>query len=197
MDTIRVTAMKRFGAALCMVILTACGRASFQNSQRAGLEDFIEGANAVAIGMTEAEVSQALGAQPEVRKGNEVVWHLDNRTHPGYASGGFANGYLSGIEFKADLNSPAPPRIDKAAADALTNKEVALRAINKQLAIAEVMSTAGGRGRLASWVLTMGQGNSTRTISTWVWEINPGGKLLVVSEEGGKASQPDVRAMKH
>jgi hypothetical protein len=184
----KMVSMKHLGIALSLVILVAC-------SQRADLDDFIEGAGAVAIGMTESEVSKALNAQSEARKGNEVAWRLDKRSHPGSASGSFVNGYLSGIQFTADLSAPAPPRIDKAAADALSNKETALRAISHKLTIAEVEAAAGGRGRRASWVLTMGQGNTIRSISIWVWEINPGGKLLIVSEERGEAGQPYVRSM--
>jgi hypothetical protein len=104
-----VDGMKRLVMALGLVILGACSRGSLQNSHGATLEDFIEGAGAVAIGMTEVETA------------------------------------------------------------------------------------AGRRGRRASWALTMGQGNTTRTVSTWVWEVEPGGKLLIVSVEGGKASQPYVR----
>jgi hypothetical protein len=192
-----VLAIKYFGATLGIALLIACGRTSTQQSQRADLGDFIEGASTVAIGMSEAEVSRALRAEPELRKGNEVVWRLDKRAHPGFASAGFVNGYLSGVEFTASLESPPWPRIDKATADALTNNEVALRAIDNKLTIAEVLHAAGVRGRRAVWVLTMGQGNTTRTISTWAWEIDPGGKFLFVSEEAGKASQPYVRTMGH
>jgi hypothetical protein len=155
----------------------------------------MEGATRVAIGMTESEVSRALGDEPSQRKGTDVAWRLEQGAHPGVAVGSFIDGHMTGITFTANLDTPAPLRIEKAAADALNTTDITQRSVDGRLTLAEIEAAVGARGRRLDWTLAMGQGRSTRSISHWVWEINPGGKVLIVSEEGGKASQPFVRTV--
>jgi hypothetical protein len=110
--------------------------------------------------------------------------------------GSFPDGHLSGIQFTARLDPPIAPRITKATADSLTKYDVVVKAIAGKLTLAEVEGMAGKPGRWAAWTLTIGPGLSRRTISNWFWEIDPGGKVLIVTEEGGKAGQPYVRELR-
>ena len=130
---------------------------------------------------------------PAGRQNFDVAWQLEQRPHPGVAVGSFPNGYLTGIKFTARLDMPPPPRIDKSIADAVTKYDIVKRAIDGELTLREVEASAGVNGRLATWTLAMGQGRTTRSLSDWVWEINPGRKFLIVSEEDGRADRPYVR----
>jgi hypothetical protein len=192
-----VNAMKILLTVTGLVMLCACSRGASQQTAAIGGEEIVDGAGKVSIGMTESEVSGALGAEPIEHKGIDVAWRLDQRPHPGAAVGSFPDGHLSGIHFTARLDPPIAPRITKATADTLTKYDVVVKAIAGKLTLAEVEAMAGKPGRLAMWTLTIGQGLSRRTIDAWFWEIDPGGKVLIVTEEGGKASQPYVREMKH
>jgi hypothetical protein len=189
--------MKTFVILIGLTTLFACSRGASHGATLAGIEDVVDGASQVAIGMTDSEVSGALHVEPIERKGIEVAWRLEKGEHPGVAVGRFIDGYLNSIQFTARLDSPSPPRIDKQTAGALTKYDVVTRAIAGNLTLAEVEASIGKHGRRAIWTLAQGQNRTTRSISTWVWEINPGGKVLIVPEEDGKASQPYIRELRH
>ncbi|MGZ8851679.1 MAG: hypothetical protein ACXW3E_15305, partial [Thermoanaerobaculia bacterium] len=55
---------------------------------------------------------------------------------------------------------------------------------------------AGSRGLRARWTLADVPGGAPLVVSTWVWEVEPGGRLLIVEDVNGLAGQPIVRTMR-
>lgn len=182
--------------------LGACRPASAQ-SKAPGLEDLPAGTGVVKLGMTEEQVAGALGSLPERRreKGRETeaAYRIAGAV-PGTASAFFLGGPLMSIEFSlARLDDPPLPRVSKATAESLSLGPLALKAIHNELRMNDVVKAAGMAGRRVSWKLyrTFDAGKpGAGTRTTWLWEVEPGGKVLIVVESNGQLEQPFVRDLK-
>ncbi len=165
------------------------------------------GTGAVKLGMSEDEVGRALGGAPERRKEAEqtveAVWRLEGAV-PGSAVARFVGGPLVWIEFSAARPDVPPlPRVTRAAAEALSNGALArkaiqhvLRASDPALTMDDVLAAAGGTGRRVVWRLFRSEAEGapeSAASSVWAWEVEPGGKVLLVDETSGEARQPTIR----
>ncbi len=183
------------------VSVAACGPLGSSSSSKArGLENFVEGTGAVKLGMTEEEVVRALGTRPERRKENERLVELGFRLAgavPGVAYASFVGGPMNQIEFAlARVDQPPLPRVSKEAAQSLTQGALAHKAIDHNLEMSDVLEATGKPGRLATWKLLRrfdGGNPRTATSTTWFWEVEPGGKALIVIETDGKLDAPITR----
>jgi hypothetical protein len=168
----------------------------------AELEQFVSGAGNVRLMMTEKEVSSALGTKPTQRQEamssdeeSVVVWGTITGPHPGAALGRFAAGRLRQIEF--GTASTAMPRIGRDVAASLESAEIVRRSVARTLRLADIEAATGSRGLRARWTFTHWPPDRANVMSVWVWEIEPGGRALVVEEEGdGAVGQPVVRDLK-
>jgi hypothetical protein len=167
----------------------------------------VAGTGAVKLGMSEDEVGRALGGAPERRKEAEqtveAVWRLEGAV-PGSAVARFVGGPLVWIEFSAARPDVPPlPRVTRAAAEALSNGALArkaiqhvLRASDPALTMDDVLAAAGGTGRRVVWRLFRSEAEGapeSAASSVWAWEVEPGGKVLLVDETSGEARQPTIR----
>jgi hypothetical protein len=165
------------------------------------LEAFVTGAGAVHLGMTEDEVSAALGANPTRRQDatsrdapTDVAWDRISGARPGAATGRFFDGRLVRIEFAPA--APELPRLGRAVAESLTRPEYARRAADRTLRMADIESVTSAPGYRANWAIGRGVGGKTTLMSRWLWEIESSGKVLVVEEEDGLVRQPVIRSMR-
>ena len=159
------------------------------------LEAYVSGAGTVRLGMTESEVTEALGRKPSRRKDGEdtadVAWDDLPGPRPGYALGNFRDDTLYSIEF-----APAAqvyPRLDYATASAVTRADYVRRSVDRTLRMADIEAVTRAPGYRASWTVMTGFGTPTRVRSRWFWEVDPGDKVLYVEELDGLAGQPVIR----
>jgi hypothetical protein len=161
----------------------------------AELEAYVSGAGRVRLGMTESEVTKALGRKPSRRKDGEgtadVAWDDLPGPRPGHALGNFRDDRLYGIEF-----APAAqvyPRLDYATAETVTQADYVRRSVDRTLLMADIEAVTGVPGYRASWTVMSGFGSPTRVRSRWLWEVDPGDRVLYVDELDGLAGQPVIR----
>lgn len=161
----------------------------------AELEAYVSGAGTVRLGMTESEVTRALGSKPSRRKdgGNtaDVAWDDLQGPRPGHALGHFRDDRLYAIEF-----APAAqvyPRLDHATAAAVTQPDYVRRSVARTLTMAEIEAVTRVPGYRASWTVMSGFGAPTSVSSRWFWEVDPGNRVLYVEELDGLAGQPVIR----
>ena len=159
------------------------------------LEAYVSGAGTVRLGMTESEVTSALGSKPSRRKDGgdtaDVAWDDLQGPRPGYALGNFRDDTLYSIEF-----APAAqvyPRLDYATAEAVTQADYVRRSVARTLRMADIEAVTRVPGFRASWTVMSGFGTPTRVRSRWFWDIDPGNKMLYVDELDGLAGQPVIR----
>jgi hypothetical protein len=167
----------------------------------AELDQFVSGAGGVRLTMTEAEVSAALGVRPARREDatsqdgvTKVAWDNIGGAHPGAALGDFVAGKLFRIEFATA--STAMPRISRDAAQALERADVVRRSVARTLRMEDIEAVTGSRGLRARWIFGLRPPDRANVMSIWTWEVEPGGRVLVVDEENGLAGQPVVRDLK-
>ncbi|MEO8433160.1 MAG: hypothetical protein ABI592_16775 [Acidobacteriota bacterium] len=185
---------------LALGVAVAACRASGSPSRARGLESFVDGTGAVRLGMTEEDVVRALGTRPERRKETERLVELGFRLHgavPGVAYATFLGGPLTQIEFAlARVDQPPLPRVSREAARSLTQGALARKALDHDLGMSDVLKATGKPGRLAAWKLFQrfdGGNPRSATSTTWFWEVEPGGKALIVVETDGKLDAPFTR----
>jgi hypothetical protein len=164
----------------------------------AELEAYVSGAGAVRLGMTESEVTEALGKKPSRRDDaqspgatTDVAWDALEGPRPGAALGRFRDDRLLSIEF-----APAAqvyPRLDYATADSVTQADFVRRSVARTLRMADIEAVTLVPGYRASWTVMTGFGTPTRVSSRWMWEVDPGDKVLYVAELDGLAGQPVIR----
>jgi hypothetical protein len=162
----------------------------------AELEAYVSGAGAVRLGMTESEVTEALGSKPSRRDNalspaKDVAWDGLKGPRPGAALGRFQDGRLLSIEF-----APAEqvyPRLDYATADSVTQADYVRRSVDRTLRLADIEAVTGVPGYRASWTVMSGFGSPTRVRSRWMWDVDPGDRVLYVEELDGLAGQPVIR----
>jgi hypothetical protein len=161
----------------------------------AELEAYVSGAGTVRLGMTESEVTSALGRKPSRRKDGEdtadVAWDDLPGPRPGHALGHFRADRLYSIEF-----APAAqvyPRLDYATASAVTQPDYVRRSVARTLRMADIEAVTRVPGYRGSWTVTSGFGSPTRVRSRWFWEVDPGNRVLYVQELDGLAGQPVIR----
>jgi hypothetical protein len=159
------------------------------------LEAYVSRAGTVRLGMTESEVTRALGSKPSRRKdgGNtaDVAWDDVPGPRPGHALGNFRDDKLYAIEF-----APAAqvyPRLDIATADAVTQAEYVRRSVARTLTMADIEAVTRVPGYRASWTVMSGFGTPTSVRSRWFWDVDPGNRVLYVDELDGLAGQPVIR----
>lgn len=200
--TMRVHSRAVILLTLALGFSVAACRRSGSSSKARGLEDFVDGTGVVKLGMTEEEVVRALGTQPERRKENEpqrlveLGFRLAGAV-PGVAYASFVGGPLNQIEFALDrIDQPPLPRVSREAAQSLTQGALARKALDHNLEMSDVLEAAGKPGRRVAWKLlrSFASGSPhTVTISTWFWEVEPGGKALIVVETDGTPGSPLTR----
>jgi hypothetical protein len=163
------------------------------------LEAYVTGAGAVRLGMTESEVSEALGKKPSRRDdamspgaSTDLAWDGLQGTRPGAALGRFRDDRLMSIEFAPA--SPALPRLDYATASSVTGADYVRRSVAGTLRVADIEAVTLVPGCRATWTIMSGFGTPTRVKSRWVWEVDPGDRVLLVEELDGLAHQPVIRA---
>lgn len=161
----------------------------------ADLEAYVTGGGKVRLGMTESEVTTALGSTPSRRQDNgefaDVAWDTLKGPRPGAAVGKFRGDRMYRIEF-----APAAqvyPRLDYATADSVTRAEYVRRSVDRTLRMADIESVTGVPGYRASWAIASGFGIPTTVTSRWVWDVDPGNRFLLVEETDGLADQPIIR----
>jgi hypothetical protein len=182
------------------LILTTLGGAAAADAGVDGipspkeLDAYVGGAGAVHLGMTEAEVTKALGKKPSRRDdgaGTDVAWDDLKGPRPGAALGRFRDDRLYSIEF-----APAAQvyrRLDYATADSVTQPDYVRRSVARTLRMADIESVTRVPGYRASWAIMSGFGTPTRVQSKWMWEVDPGDRILYVTELDGFAGQPVIR----
>ena len=161
----------------------------------ADLEAYVSGAGKVRLGMSEREVTTALGSTPSRRQDNgefaDVAWDALKGPRPGAALGKFRGDRMYRIEF-----APAAqvyPRLDYATADSVTRAEFVRRSVDRTLRMADIESVTGVPGYRASWAVASGFGVPTTVMSRWVWDVEPGNRFLLVEETDGLVDQPIIR----
>jgi hypothetical protein len=167
----------------------------------AELDQFVSGAGGVRLAMTEDEVSAALGARPSRRSDAtsrdevaDVAWDNIGGAHPGAALGHFRAGKLYAIEFATA--STVMPRISADVARSLESGDVVRRSVARTLRIEDIEAATGSRGLRARWIFNHRPPDRASVMSVWAWEVEPGGRALVVEDENGLAGQPVVRDLK-
>lgn len=166
---------------------------------REQLDDYVTGAGAVRLGMTEGEVTEALGRKPSRRDdamspgaSTDVAWDDLQGPRPGAALGRFRDDRLYSIEFAPA--SPPMPRLDFATANSVTQADYVRRSVARTLRLADIEAVTRTPGCRASWAIMSGFGRPTSVMSRWVWEVEPGDRYLLVEELDGLADQPVIRA---
>jgi hypothetical protein len=161
----------------------------------ADLEAYVTGGGRVRLGMTESQVTTALGSTPSRRQDNgefaDVAWDALKGPRPGAALGKFRGDRMYRIEF-----APAAqvyPRLDYATADSVTRAEYVRRSVDRTLRMEDIESVTGVPGYRASWAVASGFGVPTTVMSRWVWDVEPGNRFLLVEETDGLVGQPIIR----
>ena len=160
----------------------------------------MSGAGAVRLGMTEAEVTKALGKNPSRRDdaqspgaSTDVAWDELNGPRPGAALGRFRDDRLYSIEFapaEQDVSAPRlrhremPSRGPSMFVDPSRGR-CAWRTSRRSRAC----PATARRGRIMG-----GFGSATRVKSKWIWEVDSGDRILYVTELDGVAGQPVIRS---
>jgi hypothetical protein len=162
------------------------------------LEAYVSGAGRVRLGMTEAEVTEALGKRPSRRQdamsqgaSTDVAWDALEGPRPGAALGRFVDDHLISIEL-----APAAqvyPRLDFATASSVTAPDYVRRSVARTLRMADIEAVTRVPGFRASWTVMSGYGSPTRVKSRWMWDVDPGNRVLYVEELDGQAGQPVIR----
>ncbi|MFI5007998.1 MAG: hypothetical protein ACHQKZ_11185 [Solirubrobacterales bacterium] len=162
------------------------------------LEAYVSGAGAVRLGMTESEVTEALGKKPSRRDdaqspgaSTDLAWDKLEGPRPGAALGRFSDGRLQSIEFAPAAQ--AYPRLDYATAASVTQADYVRRSVARTLRVADIEAVTLVPGYRASWTVMTGFGSPTRVSSRWMWEVDPGDRVLYVEELDGLAGQPVIR----
>jgi len=162
------------------------------------LEAYVSGAGAVRLGMTESEVTEALGSKPSRRQdakspgaSTDVAWDGLQGPRPGAALGRFVENRLVSIEFAP--TAPVLPRLDYATAHSVTGADYVRRSVARTLRMADIEAVTRVPGYRASWTIMSGFGSPTRVSSRWMWEVDPGDRVLYVPELDGVAGQPVIR----
>jgi hypothetical protein len=162
------------------------------------LEAYVSGAGEVRLGMTESEVTDALGSKPSRRDdanspgaSTDVAWDALEGPRPGAALGRFVEGRLFSIQFAP--RAPVLPRLDHATADSVTGADYVRRSVARTLTMADIEAVVRVPGCRASWTIMSGSGSPTRVSSQWLWEVDPGDRVLFVREDDGTAGQPVIR----
>jgi hypothetical protein len=163
------------------------------------LNAFLAGAGDVHLGMSEKEVSQALGSSPTRREDPpskgvpvNIVWDsVGGGAQPGGALGIFEDDRLIRIEFVgANL---VFPQIERATAQTVLTGAYAQRSYARTLRIADIEAAVGSPGVRVTWIID-GRAGPTAIASRWMWEVVPGdNEVLDVEEDGGTAGQPVIR----
>jgi hypothetical protein len=163
------------------------------------LEAYVTGAGNVQLGMTESQVSDALGEKPTRREDamspgatTDVAWDDLKGARPGAALGRFRDGRLISIEFASTF--PVLPRIDRGAADAVTTPDFVRASVARTLQMTDIEAVTRTRGHRMSWSVMRGADGRTMVLSRWIWEVEPGGEALLVVEYDGLAGQPNIRS---
>jgi hypothetical protein len=166
---------------------------------RAELDAFLPGAGEVHLGMSEKEVSAALGSKPTRREDApskgvpvNIIWDsVGGGAHPGGAIGIFEEDRLIRIEFVgANL---VFPRIDRATAQTVLTGAYAQRSYARTLRIADIEAAVRSPGVRVTWIID-GRRGPTAVASRWMWEVVPGDdEVLYVAEDDGTAGQPVIR----
>jgi hypothetical protein len=183
---------------------TACGKAGSTRiaagdvPSSAELDQYVTGAGGIRLAMSEEEVTDALGTKPARRREalsqdgiTEVAWDNIDGPHPGHAAGGFVAGKLIWITFATA--STSLPRVGRDAASSLLTGAVAQRSVARTLRLEDVEAVTGSRGLRARWTFTHRPPDRADIASVWVWEVEPGGRMLSVEERDGLAGQPVER----
>ena len=205
--------MRMVRRTVCLLILVAvaagaCGKTAVPTRIAAGdvpsaaeLDQFVSGAGGVRLAMTEDEVSSALAVKPARRRDamssdgmTEVAWDNIGGPHPGAAVGRFVAGKLTQIEFATATT--AMPRISRDVARSLESADVVRRSVARTLRLEDVEAATGSHGLRARWIFTHRPPDRADVMSMWLWEVEPGGRALVVEEENGLAGQPVVRDLR-
>ena len=174
------------------------GGATVPRPSEAELDAYLTGAGGVHLGMSESEVSDAFDAKARRLRERlrgvplDVVWESIGGPHPGAAIGMFVDDRLVRIEFVP--RRPDLPRISQAAADTLLTAEIVQRSVDRTLRMTDI-EAAVGPGYRATWFID-GRGGPTRVGSQWLWEVEPGGKALIVLVVGDDVDQPVIRPLK-
>lgn len=201
----------RIVRSLCLVavVLIACRKTSAPPTIGVGdvpppaeLDQYVSGAGNIRLGMTEQEVDAALGKKSTRRQdaaardgATDVAWDKIAGAHPGAAVGRFFDGKLTHIEFAPATTTM--PRISADAARSLAESgSVVQRAVARTLRLSDVEAVTGSRGLRAQWSFSFHPPNRADVKSLWAWEVEPGGRALIVEEEQGLAGQPVVRDIK-
>ena len=118
-------------------------RASTVSPSPEQLEAYVSGAGALRLGMTESEVTEALGRAPSRRQdaqssgaSTDVAWDDLQGPRPGAALGRFIDDRLISIEFAPA--APALPRLDYATADSVTRADYVRRSVARTLRMADI-----------------------------------------------------------
>jgi hypothetical protein len=165
------------------------------------LDAYVTGAGRVHLGMTESEVSDALGKKPARRDdamspgaSTDVAWDGLEGARPGAALGRFLDGRLVRIEFAPA--SSVFPRIDRAVAAAVTSADFVRASVARTLQMADIEAVTRTPAHRRAWIIGRGNDGKTTVGSRWIWEVEPGGKALLVEEADGLAGQPHIRSLK-
>ena len=195
----------RSAAFLIGCLLAACGRhespdqpPEMKGTNVAEWSAFVSNAGRVRLGMTEKEVNEALGKGATRREEAQspgaaahVAWDDIGGENPGAALGTFLHGKLVRIEFATAKT--AMPHVSREAASSLQSAETVRRSVARTLRMSDVEAVTGSRGLRARWSIGENPGGDPHISSKWVWEVEPGGELLIVDEEDGFAGQPVTR----
>jgi hypothetical protein len=160
----------------------------------AELDAYVSGAGSVHLGMTEEEVSDALGTKPTQRRDDDVGWEGIAGQRPGSALGQFADGRLRRIEY-APSPWPELPRVSRATVGPLLTGEYARRSYERTLRMSDIEAVTGTPGYRSSWYID-GRTGPTVVGSRWIWEVEPGKVLYVEEAPGGLAGQPVIRDLR-
>ena len=165
-------------------------------------KDFMDGASAVRLGMTEDEVAKTLGSKPTQRSENEqerVVqahWTVGGKV-PGTALAHFRGGPLVSIEFTASLDKVVLPSVAPEVGQQLTHPDVVIKSIEKRLTMGDVLAVTKVPGRLITWSLQRTFDEKLKPVEqvkqVWAWKVEPGGRALLVTETGDTVGQPIIR----
>ena len=197
-------------SAFCAIILllvasmAGCGKDARMAGEPGSdeLDALVSGAGRLRIGMAQKEAMDALGEPSRQEnipweKVTQLFWENLRGAHPGRVTAGFRDGKLVHLEL-VPANRPLP-RVDAAAAASLERAEVVQKAVSKQLRMPEIEGVTGKRGGQVRLSVVRGyldQPDRIVVARTWSWEVEPGGRALLVEERDDLAGQPITRKLR-